>query len=195
MATFEMEWKIFWRLTILSEWEPIYETSWRKRLTFKCKCSCWNITTSRKSCILRWTTNSCWCLRKDLCKEKSWSKHPNYWKIWKDSCNRKWWKTILSEIIRWSDYYKEWRASCLKRDWYKCQLSWKTWKLNVHHFSPLNIIIDDLDHTNYIDSDILFDIDNWITILSEYHEQFHKEYWYRKFNKEDFIEFRDKHFN
>ncbi len=193
----------YWRLTIVWEWIPYIEPSWRKRKTLICKCICWNIKTIIRNSVVSWHTKSCWCLQKEIVWE--------IWKVtWKINCRKyahwwnKWlywinnpsykWKTRLATNIRNSDEYILWRKSCFERDLYTCQISWqKWWKLEVHHLKPMNIIINDLDINNYRDCEILWDINNWITITKELHNIFHKIYWKKNFTIENFLEFKNKY--
>jgi 5-methylcytosine-specific restriction endonuclease McrA len=92
--------------------------------------------------------------------------------------------------IRNSEEYIQWRTKCFERDNYICQISWqKWWDLIIHHLIPFNIIISDLDIENYRECKLLWDINNWITITEELHNEFHKIYWKKNFTRENFIDF------
>lgn len=197
------KWTIFWRFTVLWESESKRDKNGRVRKYLKVKCSCWAIKEIEKYTVTSWHTKSCWCLQKEICS-KIWKKTGlinskkahlfNKWKFWKNNPNYKW-KNSLSLNIRNSDEYKNWRAKCFERDNYTCQITWKKWiKLVVHHIKPFNIIISDLDIYNYRDYEILWNINNWITISEEIHKEFHKKYWTKKFTEKDFIFFKNNYY-
>jgi 5-methylcytosine-specific restriction endonuclease McrA len=199
------KWSVFWRWTVLWEWIPKVEPSWRKRITLKVKCECWNIKNITKSILVSGKSLSCWCLQKEIASKiwkKTWPinaiKYAHWWNkglYWINNPSYKW-RTRLSINIRNSDEYKEWRTKCFERDNYTCQISWqKWWDIVVHHLEPFNLIISDLDIETYRNCELLWDINNWITITKELHNKFHKEYWKKYFTKEDFLEFKNNYKN
>lgn len=168
------KWDKFWQLEIIDDWWYIIENSWRKRLTLICKCSCWNIKQIRKSSVVNWHIRSCWCM-------KSISKNPKY----------KWFIKLLFNI-RTSNKYKKWRTKCFERDNYTCQISWeKWWKLVVHHLYPFNEIVKTTTLETYNNCEKLWDLSNWITITEKLHKKFHKKYWVKWFDENDFYDFID----
>lgn len=67
-----------------------------------------------------------------------------------------------------------------KRDDYACQLcSTRVGTLNAHHLNAWNSHPDER-----------FDIDNGVTLCTDCHTNFHKEYGYGNNTKEQFSEFR-----
>ena len=144
------------------------------------KCSCWNIKKINVYDVYSWKTKTCWCLQKEKV-------------IWENNPNWKWWITELSTKIRSSARYSLWRKQCMERDNYTCVVTWIKWKwnLNVHHLFPLNKIIKDIDYDTLDWNDLLWDINNWVTLLENVHMQFHSEYWKTDFTKEDFLEFKE----
>jgi hypothetical protein len=195
------KWTIFWRLTVIWEWVPIIEPSWRKRTTLRVICKCWKIKDINKHTIVLWKSKSCWCLQKEIASniwKKTWPinciKYAHWWNkwlYWINNPNYKW-NTKLSMNIRNSDEYIKWRKDCFERDNYTCQISWIKWgKLVIHHLNPLSLIISDLTIDNYRDCDLLWNINNWVTITKELHDEFHKIYWKKNFNEKDFLEFKN----
>lgn len=81
--------------------------------------------------------------------------------------------------IRNSFDYKEWRRKCLERDNWTCQISKvKGGKINVHHIN------------NFADNpELIFDINNGITISKELHEKFHSIYKRKNNTQEQLDEF------
>lgn len=166
MAT-NSKWKI------IEEVEPKYY-DWIKNSRVKVECECWKVAVRFKKDIISWKSLSCW--------------HWNY--NWSNNPNWKWWINDFWNTIRKSKEYKDWRTKCFQRDLYTCQISGqKWWDLVVHHLSPFSIIISDLDIETYRDCELLWDINNWITITRELHNEFHNIYWKKLFTKENFLEF------
>ena len=111
---------------------------------------------------------------------------------WENNPNWKWWIWIR-ETIRKSREYLEWRTKCFHRDRFTCQISWRVWwELVVHHLFPFYIIINDLSEDTFRDDEKLFNIDNWITISKDLHNDFHNKYWKKWFTKEQFITFKEE---
>ena len=171
-------WTKFWRLVIIRETLSRVTPWWTTKRYFECKCECWVIKEYMMTHLKSWKVISCWCFRSEKMK----------WMIWKKHYQWKWWQNLKSQI-RWSNQYKDWRTSCYERDNYTCQISGqKWWDLVVHHLNPFHIIVDDLDD-NFRDSEILWDLDNGITLTKELHNIFHRKYWNKNFTKEDFNKF------
>ena len=169
------KWDLFWRYTVILETEKRGNSR-----MFTCKCECWTIRDIQLCNLRSWHSQSCWCLNKEILKAKTWDKNPAW----------KWWISSLSNSIRTSNEYKDWRTACYERDNYTCQVTWikGNWNLVVHHLNPFHIIIADIEWAWEADENI-FDINNWITILESVHMDFHNKYWYTNFTKEDFYEF------
>jgi len=194
------EWDVIWYHIIISELDRKY---WWDRpvRNFLYKCNyCWKEKEKLLHSIRKDKNNSCWCKiirntpkwKNNWMYWKKWILHPNYWK-------RKYnhiWNMWFNQYIRNSSEYRNWRTNCFQRDNYTCQLSWiKWWELVVHHLNPFSIIISDLDDSNFLWCEKLFDINNWITISREIHNKFHNEYWKVWFTIENFYEFKNKYFN
>lgn len=58
----------FGRLTVVSEGQPLYSAKYRKTFrTWICDCECGTRSiVVRESCLMRGSTRSCGCLRKEL---------------------------------------------------------------------------------------------------------------------------------
>lgn len=181
-----MIWNKYWKLTIIKREKDYISPKWVKCKMFLCKCDCWKEKIIRMSSLKSWLTNSCWCYNKEISIKNNYRK----WLKWNLNPNWKWWISTLWHNIRTSKEYQDWRTNCFKRDNYTCQISWIKWgNLVVHHLDAFHLIIKDLDNENYKDNEILFDLNNWITITKELHDKFHNKYWKTNFTKEDFIEF------
>lgn len=83
------KWEKFWRLTIL--WESIKR--W-KELFEKCICDCWEIKFVSRSHLRRWAVRSCWCLSKELTKERLDKYRKKHWMY----------NTHIYKIYRWAKY-------------------------------------------------------------------------------------------
>jgi hypothetical protein len=118
-----------------------------------------------------------WCKASEETKKKlslahkwqipwgKWKKNP---KLSWDKCHfRKWWITIWNRKIRTSLENKLRRRSVFERDRFTCQkCHWNWWGINAHHIN------------NFADfPELRFAIDNWITLCSDCHIEFHREYW------------------
>ena len=113
--------------------------------------------------------------------------HPN----WTGGPNK------LLEMIRTRVDFNDVRKNCFIRDNYKSVLSNKASNksggLNHHHLDALSHLINKNNITmdNYEEfNDILFDIDNVVTLLGYEHMEFHSLYGY-KTTKEQFKEFKE----
>jgi hypothetical protein len=167
------------------------------------KCKCWTIAERCELDIKYWSSKSCGCLTKE---NKVHKYCPDCWiEIAKKSitCTRCFWirkrvpdekrKASLNIFIRNTDEYKEWRTNCFKRDNYICQISWIVWgDLIVHHIKWLSEVFkeNNIDIYNWRNIEVLFDIDNWITINKELHKKFHKKYWKTWFTLDNLLEFK-----
>ena len=110
------------------------------------------------------------------------------WRWWNKHWNWQWWITDTNVKIRGSKEYYEWRTKCFERDWYKCQISWKKWEwdLVVHHITPLSTILKE----NWENDNLIYDINNWITLNKKIHEAFHSAYW-KVSTYDDWMEFKN----
>ena len=75
-----------------------------------------------------------------------------------------------------------------------CFITWE-WsdKLVVHHINPMCNIINWLDLYNYRQCDDLWDMDNWITMKKEIHNEFHKIYWRINTTYDNILEFKSSY--
>ena len=159
------KWDIFWELKIISN-------KWNYS---NCYCSCWRNKQILNTELYNNKHTTCW----------------NYiHSFWENNPNWKWWVRDKSNNIRKSKLYKEWRNKCFERDNYTCQISWqKWWNLVIHHLTSFSIIISDLENDDLMWCELLWDINNWITITNELHIEFHKKYWTKNFTKDNFYNF------
>lgn len=193
----KIENKIYWNLNIIS--------NYYKNLNVKVlvKCDCWFYKKIIYKDILYWKSKTCWkcsnnikilpwmryrfltilkrnitdieaicdCWKTVYIKSSRLSRYKSCWcmKKWNENSNWKWWIRDIKNNIRKSKKYIEWRNSCFIRDWYKCVISWDNKNLIVHHIIPMNKI--------YENEELLYDINNWITITDELHREFHSLYW------------------
>lgn len=171
------KWDKFSEWTIIKELPRYIQKCWDKKRQFLCKCKCGLEKPVRLSDLRSWKSTKC-----IDCSIK--------FNRWKNAANWKWWKCKIAQLIRNSKEYKDWRKKCFERDNYTCQISGQIWwELVVHHLKQFSIIVSDLEGEK--SSDLLYDIDNWITITKELHNKFHSKYWSNNFTVEDFYEFKD----
>lgn len=76
-------WKVYWRLTIISEWDTIRRWNQWKRYV-DAKCECWKQKKILLSHLKNWEISSCWCIR-----FKKWL--PIIWK--------RYWRLVIREIL------------------------------------------------------------------------------------------------
>lgn len=91
--------------------------------------------------------------------------NPNYGKI--KNLNRK-----ISDIIRGSFQYKEWKINVLKRDNFTCKKCGSTNNLISHHIKSLSRIIKEFNITTFeqaLKCLIMWDISNGVTICKYCH--------------------------
>lgn len=97
----------------------------------------------------------------------------------KNSSQRKGGVTDLQDLIRKSSNYIKIRTQCFIRDNYKSVLSGVGRRLNHHHLTSISIIIleNDINKDNWRNkTDLLFDINNVVTLGEEEHKMFHGLY-------------------
>jgi len=88
-------------------------------------------------------------------------------------------KTSLQDIIRKSNAYIKCRHECFKRDNYHSVLSGKNGKLRHHHLMSYSILFDiyKITKENWRSfQDILFDLDNVVTLIPSEHRDFHHKH-------------------
>jgi hypothetical protein len=117
--------------------------------------------------------------RQKISKGNKGISHKNTW--YRGDKHFNWQGGITPDIrkARNSDEYKVWRTNCFIRDNYKCVVSGRNGKgLCVHHINNFSNNPEDR-----------FNIDNGITLASEIHKMFHRQYGIINNNKEQLIEF------
>lgn len=93
-----------------------------------------------------------------------WKRFPLHWNL---HPNWKWWVEKWNIKIRHSHESRNWRRLVFERDKYLCQRCFSKWKyLNAHHI--LNFSSN---------KELRFELNNWITLCKECHNNFHKLYW------------------
>lgn len=111
----------------------------------------------------------------------------------KDHFNWKGGRTSLQDIIRKSSYSQNYRKECFKRDGWKSALSGSNGRLEHHHLIAFSILIKrhNITKNNWVNfKDILFDLNNAITLTEKEHDKFHGQYGYVT-TPEQFEEFRN----
>jgi len=97
----------------------------------------------------------------------------------KDHFNWKGGRTVLRDIIRKSSYSQRYRKECFKRDGWKSALSGSNGRLEHHHLTAFSTLIKrhEITKDNWINfKDVLFDLDNALTLTEKEHNKFHSIY-------------------
>ena len=175
----------FNRWTIISEGIPWIrkKTNWKEQPTrnLLCRCDCWTIKTVAHWNIVNWSSKSCGCHHKEICKwlmeelhkTQKWSWNPN-WKWWIAYHNKK-----EKSKIRISYPYREWVQKIKLQSDFKCEVCWSKKFLQAHHL------------INFSDNIALrFDVSNWCTMCKGCHKTFHLTYSYYNNTPEQFKEFK-----
>ena len=157
--------KIFGRWLVVDKAEDHIEPSGHHTTMWNCECSCKgenSIKAVAGSSLVSGNSTSCGCYRKEA--NSGANSH-----FWKDGI------TPLSQAIRTSAKYKEWRISVFERDNYTCQYSGsRDCKLEVHHIKPFAQILEEHTITTMEDAlgcKELWGVSNGITLAKEYHSQ------------------------
>lgn len=111
-----------------------------------------------------------------------------------DHFNWKGGKTDLQDLIRKSSYAQSYRHEVFKRDRWESVLSGKNGRLIHHHLTAFSILIkqNEITKDNWIDfKDVLFDLDNAVTLTKREHDKFHSLYG-KISTPEQFKEFRQR---
>lgn len=178
-----LNWIKFNRWTVISDWAILMtqKQNWKPQpiRMLKCQCECWTIREIRQWNLVNWSSKSCGCHHKEVCrllikelhKTQKWEWNPN-WRWWISYHNKK----IASEI-RISYPSREWSRLVKNKDWWKCNVCKGTKQLQAHHL------------INFTNEENRFIVDNWITMCRICHNQFHKEYWRFNNTPEQFQEF------
>ena len=97
----------------------------------------------------------------------------------KNHFNWKGGRTSLQDLIRKSSYSQNYRKECFRRDGWKSVLSGNNGKLEHHHLTAFSVLITrhDITKNNWINfKDVLFDLDNTVTLTEREHDKFHNVY-------------------
>lgn len=153
--------QVYGRLTVL---EDIGNDKWGG-VIWKCQCECGNTVDVRSSSLQCGATQSCGCWSKEI---HSGENHHN----WKGGI------TSLASQIRHSIESKLWRKQVFERDSYTCQHCHQVGEnLIAHHIKLFSVILEEYNITTLeeaIQCDVLWDIDNGITLCVECHEREHQ---------------------
>ena len=179
----------FNRWTIISEGIPWIrkKTNWKEQPTrnLLCRCDCWTIKTVAHWNIVNWSSKSCWCHHKEICKWLMEELHKT--QKWSGNPNWKWGKTKEDAKKRNTERNtkdsRTWRKIVLKRDW-MCVVCWEINNLQAHHIN---------DWKNNIS--LRTDENNWVCLCKYCHHIFHKEYWFWNNTPEQFNEFKTNYVN
>lgn len=179
-----LTWVKFNRWTVIWEWASIMRNkkNWKPNpiRVLKCQCDCWTIKEVRHCNLSSWTSKSCWCHHKEICKwlmeelhkTQKWSWNPN-WKWWIAYHNKK-----EKSKIRISYPYREWVQKIKLQSDFKCEVCWSKKFLQAHHLR------------NFSDNiELRFDINNWCTMCKYCHNNFHLKYSYYNNTPEQFNDF------
>jgi hypothetical protein len=139
------------------------QKSWKRNE--KCK-ACGNILTPHDGEYLCSFKKRVFCDR--LCRDSA-----------SGECSANWQGglSIINQLVRSMNRYKEWRDSVFNRDSYKCTECGCGGALNAHHNIHLSDIIDYYKIKNVDDANecgVLWDVDNGITLCVKCHEKKHK---------------------
>ena len=144
-----------------------------KKLVYLCVCSCGKKTKVVAEDIISGHTQSCGCIRSEVASKMMKKRYFSLLRTNETSASYTGRKLHSKEIYHW-------RNKVFKRDDYACQLcNNRGGTLNAHHLNAWNAYPDER-----------FDIDNGITLCTDCHTNFHKEYGYGNNTKEQFSEFR-----
>lgn len=146
---FFVGWEKFWRRTAL--WEHQQKQIWKEKCWYeKMQCECWNIKFVARSLLRNWQSRSCWCLMKDVNRERKtihWDSNSDLYRRYQNMKNRceyskdvayhnYWWRWIKCEWQNYEDfkndmgksfeehYKKFWRNTVLDRidvNWNYCK--------------------------------------------------------------------------
>lgn len=179
-----LNWIKFNRWTVIWEWQQLItqKKNWKPQpiRLLLCKCECWTIKEIRQWNLVNWSSKSCGCHHKEVCRElikelhktQTWSWNPN-WKWWIAYHNSK----EKSEIRR-SYSYKQWAQLVKVNAWWKCvKCNWNKF-LQAHHIQNFSEF-----------PQLRFDDNNWICLCKICHDAFHFIYWKKQNNKTQINEF------
>lgn len=167
-----LDWMKFNRWTVISDWEILMtqKKNWKPQpiRMLKCQCECWTIREIRQWNLINWSSKSCWCHHKEVCrwlikelhKTQKWSWNPNW----------RWWVALINSrknsAIRQSHLHSNWSQQVKDKYLWKCARCDSRRRLNSHHIESF---------AN--NPDIRFDVSNWICLCNKCHKEFHFRYW------------------
>ena len=174
----DLTWQQFNRWTVIWDWKDTTrkKTNWKMQpvRNLICQCECWTIKEVKQWNLVNWTSKSCWCHRKEICKVlmgkmrplQFWENNPNWrWGIMKEYQRKRNLERNTPESRIWTKQIKE-------RDG-ECKRCWSVAYLQAHHIDSW---VDNPENR--------FELWNWICLCKNCHHSFHKEYWFWNNNLE-----------
>lgn len=142
-----------------------------RKVMYKCRCRCGNITLVAAGSLLNGRQKSCGCYKSNRLKARLGPLHPN----WNPDLTAEDRKSTRDD----ADYWR-WQQGVYKRDRYTCQCCGdpKPNKINAHHL---------YSYTEY--PSLRYDLDNGVAVCEICHIAFHKKYGYGGNTKEQFTLF------
>ncbi len=159
------------RLTVVSRAADYWQPNCKQRMVrWLCLCSCGAQCIVVGAVLKSGHTRSCGCYKRDIISERHLGSNSYFWKGG---------ISTLTNRIRTSTKYRDWRTAIFARDNHTCQFSQaKGGKLQAHHIKPFGAILSE----NGVDTweaacecRELWDINNGITLAKEWHSQTSKQ--------------------
>lgn len=139
------KWQRFWRLTLL--WECIHQPWW---IIERCICDCGNEKWVTHSNLIKWSVMSCWCLLRDIAREKQKKNCIKHW-LWKG-------KNRFSRIYQWirrrcknpnDKAYPQYWGRWIKMSWNSIEEfyneMWVSYEEHIKKYGEKNTTIDRID--------------------------------------------------
>lgn len=146
MATKKVPVNLWWKynkLTILSEISGYTFPCWDHKRRVLCKCECGKTTEALLNNIIKWTTKSCWCFRREKMTKKQTSHgfaFSRIYKIWTDMkkrCSNVNVKHYDNYWWRWINYTDKWETFewfyIDMREWYNENLTLERIDVNSNY--------------------------------------------------------------
>lgn len=154
----------FGRLVVL---EDVGRTK-QQKVIWRCRCECGNIVDVITASLRNGNTQSCGCYNKERLSETHLGVNHHNWKGG---------ITPLNHASRTCTEYKEWHFSVLQRDRFTCQrCNQLRGKLVAHHIKHFSTLLKEHNITTLeeaIGCEVLWDIDNGITLCKKCHKKEH----------------------